>query len=49
MRGIPQLPRLIRMVLFFDPCNNGHIFLKVLSILPALLIIIILEMFLVRI
>ena len=36
MRDIPQFPRLIRMVLFFYPCNNGPILLKVLSILPAL-------------
>ena len=35
MRGIPQLPHLIRMALFFDPCNNGRILLKVMSILPA--------------
>ena len=36
MRDIPQLPLLIRMVLFFYPCNNGRILSNVFSILPSL-------------
>ena len=36
MRDIPQFPRLIRMVLFFYPCNNGPILLKVLPALSTL-------------
>ena len=36
MRDIPQLPRLIRIVLCFYPCNIRRILLKVFSILPAL-------------
>ena len=36
MRDIPQLPLLIRMVLFFNPCKNGRILSNVFSILPSL-------------
>ena len=36
MCDIPQLPLLIRMVLFFYPCNIGRILLNVFSILPSL-------------
>ena len=35
MHDIPKLPRLIGMV-FFYPCDNGRISLKVFSILQAL-------------